>query len=167
MVFEHAEDGLQAVAFDGPADVEGVFGFGQDGLKAGQQALCDAGAPVGLEDFFDEVVDDFAAAFLGDEDAVGLLFGLEVADAEIEYVPGKGEVGDAAAGVLGGGEPGVVQGVNVGVVVIFAGGAEFAVPKLVTGVSGELGQHVEGGDFELGVLEHGFHQGETVVVVVF
>lgn len=166
LVFEHAEDGLQAVAFNCPADCQGALGLDEDGLEPGQQALGDAGAPVGLEDFLDEVVDDFAAALLGDEDAVGLLLGLEVADAEVEDVPGEGEVGDAAAGVLGGGELALPKDVLAGVEVVFAGGAELALAELVAGVGGELGQHVEGGDLELGVLEHGFHERQPVVVVV-
>lgn len=167
LVFEDADDGLQAVAFDAAADLEGMLGFGQDGVEAGQEAFGDAGAPVGLEDFFDEVVDDFAAAFLGDEDAVGLLFGLEVADPEVEDVPGEGEVGEAAAGVLGGGELALPEDVLAGVEEVFAGGAEFAFPEGVAGTGGELGQHVEGGDFKLGVLEYGLHEAEPVVVVVF
>ena len=138
----------------------------EDGLEPGQEALGDAGAPVGLEDFLDEVVDDLAAALLGDEDAVGLLLGLEVADAEVEEVPGEGEVGDAAAGVLGGGELALPEDVLAGVEVVFAGGAELALAELVAGAGGELGQHVEGGDLELGVLEHGLHEGEPMVVVV-
>mgnify|MGYP003394029937 CR=1 FL=1 len=142
-----------------------MFGFGEHGVESGKQAFGDAGAPVGLEDFLDEVVDDLAATFLGDEDAVGLLLGLEVTDAEVEDVPSEGEVGDAAAGVLGGGEAGLVEGVGAGVEV-FAGGAELTFPEAVAGAGGELGQHVEGGDFKLGVLQDGFHEGEPVVVVV-
>ena len=152
----------QPLLLDGRGILQRLARLDQQLVDLAQHPLASGRQPEGPAHLLDDRVDQPAAALMRNQDAVGLLVRLIIADAEVEDVPGQAEIGDEAVFVLADGRFDRAEvGDGVAAVRLVRG-----VARDESGAGRHARQHVVGGDVELPVLQQLLHQRLTGIEIV-
>ncbi len=113
--------------------------------------------------FLDDGIDHLATTLLDDQSLIPLLLGVDVADAEVEYVPDHGQVGDATVFILGGRW---LQRLGMGLHTLTARTTDI-VTSGIPGRQRHARQHVEAGEVQLTLGQGLLHDLQAAFEVVF
>lgn len=112
----------------------------------------------------EDVVHHPAALFFGNDDAISLLLGLKITDAEVDDVPRQGQISESSLAIgRGGFEVGLD---NLARLIAGARTDKILVAADIAGVGCQARQQIHPGEVELAILQRRIEQPQAMIEIV-